>query len=71
MCSPGRTAMSSSILIPLVAVGALVALAVLALAVFVLRDRGKAARRVEALFRRPAREAKKPGTDHYYKPYWS
>lgn len=63
--------MSHSILIPLAALGAVVALLVLALAVFVIRDRRAAARRVESLFRRPAGPARKPGPDHYYKPYWS
>jgi amino acid transporter len=63
--------MSHSILISLAALGTVVALVVLALAVFVIRDRRSAARRVESLFRRPARPAQKPGPDHYYKPYWS
>lgn len=63
--------MSQSILIPLVAVGAVLALAVLAVVVLVARDRPAAIRRVEGLFRRPLREAKKPGAGHYYKTYWS
>jgi len=63
--------MSHSILVPLIALGAAVALVVLALAVFVIRDRRAATRQVESLFRRPAKPAQKPGPDHYYKPYWS
>jgi flagellar basal body-associated protein FliL len=72
---PGRTAnriaMSQSILIPLIAVGVLVALAVVVAVALVARDPRAAARRVESLFRKPLGEPKKPGAGHYYKPYWS
>jgi hypothetical protein len=63
--------MPQSIVIVLVAVAALVAVAVLALAVLALRDPRAARRRVEALFRRPARPSKPPRSDHYYRAYWS
>jgi hypothetical protein len=26
--------------------------------------------RIEGLFRRPPREPRSPGGDHYYRPYW-
>jgi len=70
-CTANRSAMSQSILIPLIAVGVVVGLAVLAAVVLVARDPRAAARRVESLFRRPLGEPKKPGAGHYYKPYWS
>jgi hypothetical protein len=59
--------MSLSILVPLVAVGALLVVA----AILVWRDPEASKRRVEALFRRPPRPPKGPGQDHYYRPYWS
>jgi hypothetical protein len=59
--------MSLSILVPLVAVVALLAVA----AFLVLRDPEASKRRVEALFRRPPRPPKTPGRNHYYRPYWS
>lgn len=59
--------MSLSILVPLVAVGALLVVA----AVLVWRDPEASKRRVEGLFRRPPRPPKTPGQDHYYRPYWS
>ena len=62
--------MSQSILILLIAAGAVLALLVL-VAVFAMRDPRSAARRVESLFRRPRKPAKQPGSNHYYKPYWS
>jgi hypothetical protein len=62
--------MSLSILLLLIAAGVLLAL-VVALAVFVLRDPEASKRRVEAIFRRPPRPPKAPGTGHYYRPYWS
>lgn len=72
---PGRTAnrsaMSQSSLIPLIAVGVLVALCVIVAVVLVARDPRAAARRVESLFRKPLGEPKKPGAGHYYKTYWS
>jgi len=58
--------MKLSILIAVVVVAAAVALAWL-----VLRDRESLQRRLLALFRRPQKPAKAPGSDHYYKPYWS
>ena len=63
--------MSQSILIPLVVAGAVLALLVLAVVALVVRDPRAAIRRVEGLFRRPLREARKPGPGHYYKTYWS
>ncbi|HSD67226.1 MAG TPA: hypothetical protein VLF95_11025 [Vicinamibacteria bacterium] len=61
--------MSLSIVVTFVAVGALLALAVVA--VLALRDPRASKRRVEALFRKPPRPPKAPGQDHYYRPYWS
>ncbi len=63
--------MSQSILIPLTVAAAVVALAVVVAVALVARDPRGAVRRVEALFRRPLGEAKKPGPGHYYKTYWS
>lgn len=63
--------MTQSILIPLVALAAVVTLGVLVLAAVALRDPQAARRRVERLFRRPPRPPKAPGSDHYYRPYWS
>jgi hypothetical protein len=63
--------MSQTILIPLATVASVVAVVLLALVAVVLRDPRAAARRVEALFRKPPRPAAKPGSDHDYKPYWS
>ena len=60
--------MSQTVLIALLALALLVALTAF---VLVARDRAAATRWVEALFRRPPREPRKPGADHYYKPYWS
>jgi hypothetical protein len=49
---------------------ALLALALLAVLVPVLRDPKAARRRIESLFRRP--EKPRPlEPDHYYRPYWS
>ena len=62
--------MSQSILILLIAAGAVLALLVLVV-VFTMRDPRGAARRVESLFRRPRKQPKQPGANHYYKPYWS
>jgi len=62
--------MSLSIVVTLVAVGALVALLVV-VAVLALRDKEASKRRVEALFRKPPKPPKAPGQDHYYRPYWS
>lgn len=59
--------MSLSILVPLAAVGALVVVA----AFLVLRDPEASRRRVEALFRKPAKPPRSPDRDHYYRPYWS
>ena len=63
--------MSQSLLIPLVAVVAVLALVVLGLAALALREPEAARRRVEAFFRRPPRPPRTPGSDHYYRPYWS
>ncbi len=60
--------MSLSTIITLVAVGALALVA--ALAALLLRGPGPK-RRIEALFRKPAKPPKAPGPDHYYRPYWS
>ncbi|HSB61704.1 MAG TPA: hypothetical protein VLI67_08285 [Vicinamibacteria bacterium] len=35
-----------------------------------LENQEAAARRIEALFRRPPKAPKTPGPEHYYKPYW-
>ncbi len=61
--------MSLSTLTLLIAAGLLLALA--AVVFLLLRAPESAKRRVEALFRRPARPPKAPGKDHYYRPYWS
>jgi hypothetical protein len=50
---------------------ALVVLVLLVVLVPVLRDPAAARRRVESLFRRPAKPAKPLDADHYYRPYWS
>jgi len=55
----------------LTAVLVLLALALLVALVPVLRDPAAARRRIEALFRRPAKPDKPPEADHYYRPYWS
>jgi predicted PurR-regulated permease PerM len=62
--------MSHTILLPLVAAGAVLALIVV-VAALLMRDGKRAQRRVEALFRKPLSSPTKPGADHYYKPYWS
>ncbi|HXK11586.1 MAG TPA: hypothetical protein VMT70_18220 [Vicinamibacteria bacterium] len=62
--------MSPSITLLLVVSGALLALVVVA-AALVLRDPEASRRRVEGLFRRTPKPAKAPGSDHYYRPYWS
>jgi len=36
-----------------------------------LENQEAAARRIDALFRRPPRTPKTPGPEHYYKPYWA
>jgi hypothetical protein len=59
--------MSLSIVVPLAAVGVLVAVAVF----LALRNPETWKRRVEALFRKPPRPPKPPGQNHYYRPYWS
>jgi len=59
--------MGLPMIVTLVAVGAL---ALVALAAFLLRGPGPK-RRVLALFRRPPRPSRPPGPDHYYRPYWS
>jgi hypothetical protein len=61
--------MTQSILITLVVVAVVVA--VLFLAALTLRGPQAARRRIEGLFRRPPRPPKAPGSDHYYRPYWS
>ena len=62
--------MSLSIVLTLVAVGALVAL-LLVVAVLALRDPVASKRWVESLFRKPRKLPKSPEPDHYYRPYWS
>jgi hypothetical protein len=61
--------MSLSTLILLIVAGLVVALAVAAF--LVLRAPEASKKRVEALFRRAPRPPKTPGSDHYYRPYWS
>jgi len=54
----------------LMVVLALLALALVAALVAVLRDPKAARRRIESLFRRP--DKPRPlEPDHYYRPYWS
>ena len=60
--------MSLSILVTLVALGALALLA--AVAGFLMREPGPK-RRIEAHIRKPPKPPKPPGPDHYYRPYWS
>ncbi len=62
--------MSLPLIVTLVAVGALLAL-VLVVVALARRDPGTGRRRVEALFRKPPKPPKPPGPDHYYRPYWS
>jgi hypothetical protein len=62
--------MSLSIAVPLVVVGALLALLVV-VAMLARRDPEASKRRIEALFRRAPKPPKAPGPDHYYRPYWS
>jgi hypothetical protein len=62
--------MSPWITLILVALGAVVALLLVA-GVMVRRDPEAAKRRVEALFRRAPKPPRAPGSDHYYRPYWS
>lgn len=49
----------------------LLALVLLAVLVPLLRDPAGARRLVLSLFRRPEGKPKAPGTEHYYRPYWS
>jgi len=62
--------MSLSIAVPLVVVGALLALLVV-VAMLALRDPEASKRRIEGLFRRAPKPPQAPGRDHYYRPYWS
>ena len=55
----------------LIVVLALLVLALIVTLIPLLRDPAAARRRVEALFRRPAKPAKPLDRDHYYRPYWS
>jgi hypothetical protein len=60
--------MALSMTVTLVAVGAL---ALVAVAAALLVRAPWAAKRIEALFRKPRKPPKPPGPDHYYRPYWS
>ena len=62
--------MSLSIAVPLIVVGALLAV-LTAVAVLAMRNPEASKRRVEGLFRRAPKPPKPPGPDHYYRPYWS
>ena len=62
--------MSLWMIVTLVAVGALLALVLLAVAL-ARREPQTGRRRIEALFRRPPKPPKPPDPDHYYRPYWS
>jgi len=55
----------------LIALAVAVLLVVLAAAGLLALRREAALRWVLHLFRRPPREPRRPGPDHYYKPYWS
>jgi hypothetical protein len=61
----------STIATVLIAVGALLALAVLLGLVLVLRDPRAARDRVESAFRRPSPAPKTAGDEQYYRPYWT
>ena len=59
------------LLIPLVLVGGgLVTLFAVGAIFEALENPGELRSRVENAFRRPPKEPKAPGPDHYYKPYW-
>lgn len=62
--------MTQPILISLI-VAAVLLLGLTALAVVAWRNPAAITRRVEALFRRPARPARTPSVRHYYKTYWT
>ena len=62
--------MDLAIVVPLVVVGALLALLVVGAAV-ALRNPEASKRRVEGLFRRAPKPPKPPDRNHYYRPYWS
>ncbi len=55
----------------LIAFAAFVLLVALAAVVLLALRRDAAVRWVLSLFRRPPREPRRPGADHYYKAYWS
>ncbi len=63
--------MIQSIPTPLLVAGVVAVLVVLAAIAVVAIRRQAVVRWVESLFRRPPRPARKPGSGHYYKPYWS
>lgn len=70
--SPGGVKVYSRLSLRLsVVVAALVAVALVGLGALVLMRGASAARRFEALFRRPEKPPKPPGRGHYYRPYWS
>jgi hypothetical protein len=59
------------LIIPLVLVGGgLVTLFAVGAIFEALENPGRRRRWVENAFRRPPKEPKVPGPDHYYKPYW-
>ena len=51
--------------------GAVLALLIVALGVYVLFNAAAVQRRIEGLFRRPERPGRTAGDEQYYRPYWS
>ena len=59
------------LIVPLVIVGGAVVTLFAVGALFdVLEDPRGLSGRIEAAFRRPPKEPKAPGPDHYYRPHW-
>ncbi|PYQ26026.1 MAG: hypothetical protein DMF81_00650 [Acidobacteria bacterium] len=59
------------LLVPLVLVGGgLVTLFAVGALFDALENPGELRSRIEGAFRRPPREPKAPGPDHYYRPHW-
>ncbi|HEY2941979.1 MAG TPA: hypothetical protein VGN09_06070 [Vicinamibacteria bacterium] len=59
------------LIVPLVIVGGgLLTLFAVGALFEALENPGELKGRVDRMFRRPPKEPKTPGPDHYYKPYW-